>query len=226
MANVIGYARVSTGDQTLDLQTQALTAAGCAQVFTDTASVHSTQSRDELADALDYLNTGDTLVVWRLDRLGRNIVDLVHFVEDLAERGIQFRSLTEAIDTSSPGGRQVFDALAQMERELISERTKPGLAAAAARGREPGQPPALTVEQVAQAVDLFDSGASIASIARALGCSSDTVNRVIEDADNGPDPSPALQAAFARRRHLIQQGDDIADHDGELAARPAKGEDA
>ena len=184
MANSIGYARVSTGDQSVDLQTDALSAAGCARVFTEVGSGASTRGRSQLAAALEYLNPGDTLVVWRLDRLGRSVKDLVTMVEDLQARGVGFRSLTESIDTTSPGGRLVFHifaALAQMERELISERTKAGLAAAAERGRKGGRPPALTQEQVQVAVDLRERGTSIAAISRTLGVSRDTISRAIDN---------------------------------------------
>ena len=183
MANSIGYARVSTPDQSMDLQTDALAVAGCARVFTEVGSGASTRGRGQLAAALEYLNPGDTLVVWRLDRLGRSVKDLVTMVEDLQARDIGFRSLTESIDTTSPSGRLVFHifaALAQMERELISERTKAGLAAAAERGRKGGRPPALTAEQVQVAVELREGGTSIAAIARTLGVSRDTVKRAID----------------------------------------------
>jgi DNA invertase Pin-like site-specific DNA recombinase len=182
MANTIGYARVSTEDQTLALQQDALQAAGCVRVFSETGSGKSTKNRDELHAALKYLNEGDTLAVWRLDRLGRNVVDLIELVTELQERGIEFRSLTESIDTSTSGGRLVFHifaALAQMERELISERTKAGLTAARKQGRKGGRRPVLTEEQVAGAVDLRDAGASTASIARTLGCSRDTITRAM-----------------------------------------------
>ncbi len=184
MTNLIGYERISTDDQTHALQTDALEAAGCARIFTETASGKTTKGRDQLAAALDYLNKGDTLVVWRLDRLGRNVVDLITLVEQLKERGIEFRSLTEHIDTSSPGGRlifTVFAGLAQMERELLSERTKAGLDAARKRGKVPGRPPALTDEQIIPAADMHANGTSYAEISRVLGVSRDTVTRAVQN---------------------------------------------
>jgi DNA invertase Pin-like site-specific DNA recombinase len=183
MPNLIGYARVSTDDQTVALQTDALESASCARIFTETASGKNTK-RPELEAALDYLNEGDTLVVWRLDRLGRNVVDLITLVEELKERGIEFRSLTEHIDTSSPGGRlifTVFAGLAQMERELLSERTKAGLNAARKRGKVPGRPPALTNEQIDHAVEMHANGTSYAEISRVLGVSRDTVTRAVQN---------------------------------------------
>ena len=132
MSNNIGYARVSTTDQSTDLQVDALTLAGAARIFTDHAS-GATTDRPALISCLEYLNPGDTLLVWRIDRLGRSNTDLIKLVSDLSDRGIQFRSLTEAIDTATPGGELVFHifaSLAQMERRLLSERTRAGLAAA------------------------------------------------------------------------------------------------
>src|ERR671926_1866836 len=128
----IGYARVSTGEQTLDLQLDALARAGCGKVFTETAS-GAKADRPVLAEALAYLREGDTLVVWRLDRLGRSLQHLIATVGALAERGVGFRSLTEQIDTTSSGGKlifHVFGALAEFERFLIRERTNACLAAA------------------------------------------------------------------------------------------------
>ena len=137
MGHLLAYARVSSGDQDVALQRDALTAAGCYRVFVDTAS-GALDARPALTEVLDQLRPEDTLVVWRLDRLGRSIRHLIDFLADLETRGIGFRSLTESIDTTSPGGRLVFHlfaALAQFERELIKERTNAGLAAARARGR-------------------------------------------------------------------------------------------
>ena len=185
MGNAIGYARVSTDDQSLSMQIEALEAAGCARVFSEVGSGKSRQGRTELAKALDYLNPGDTLAVWRLDRLGRNTVDLITMVNDLNAQDIEFRSLTEAIDTSTSGGRfilTIFSALATMEREIISERTKAGLASAAKQGRKGGRPPKLSSEQVQTVIDLRDGGTSISGIARSLGVSRDTIRKAINSA--------------------------------------------
>src|SRR3712207_6335019 len=138
----IGYARISTDDQTLDLQRDALAKAGCDQLFTDTMS-GATADRPGLAEALAYTRPGDTLVVWRLDRLGRSLRHLIETVTDLEQRGVGFKSLTEAIDTTSPGGKlifHIFGALAEFERDLIRERTRAGLVAARTRGRTGGRP--------------------------------------------------------------------------------------
>src|SRR6185312_4159267 len=142
----IGYARVSTGEQTLDLQLDALQKAGCGKIYQETASGAKAE-RPVLADVLGYLRSGDTLVVWRLDRLGRSLKHLIETVSQLAERGIGFKSLTEQIDTTTPGGKlifHVFGALAEFERDLIRERTQTGLAAVRARGRLGGRPKKLT----------------------------------------------------------------------------------
>ncbi len=148
---LVGYARVSTADQNLDLQVDALDRAGCVRAFTDTAS-GSLAERPQLDAALDYLRRGDTLVVWRLDRLGRSLRHLVETVTALQERGVGFRSIQESIDTTTSGGRLVFHvfcALAEFERDLIRERTHAGLAAARARGRLGGRKPALTPQKAA-----------------------------------------------------------------------------
>ena len=138
----IGYARVSTDEQTLDLQLDALKAAGCAQIFTDRVS-GARADRPGLTNALGHLRDGDTLVVWRLDRLGRSLPHLIETVTGLADRGVGFKSLTESIDTTNTGGRlifHIFGALAEFERDLIRERTRAGLTAARARGRNGGHP--------------------------------------------------------------------------------------
>ena len=157
---LIGYARVSTGDQNLDLQKNALIRAECELVFEDTASGKNAR-RPGLKRALRRLRAGDVLVVWKLDRLGRSMRHLVVLVEELRERGINFRSLTDSIDTSTPMGRfffHVMGALAEMERELIVERTKAGLEAARAQGRIGGRRPKLTPEQWEQAGRLIAAG--------------------------------------------------------------------
>lgn len=147
--SLVGYARVSTADQDPAAQIRALEEAGCHRVFTDHAS-GTRGYRPQLDAALDYLRPGDTLIVWRLDRLGRSLPHLIELVEKLATQGAEFRSLTEAIDTSTPTGRLLFHvagAFSQFERDLISERTKVGLAEAAARGRHGGRPRVITDEK-------------------------------------------------------------------------------
>src|ERR687895_111042 len=139
---LIGYARVSTTEQHLHLQQDALTAAGCLKIFTDTISGVKAE-RKGLAEALDYIRGGDTLVVWRLDRLGRSLKDLIERITDLHSRNIGFKSLTENIDTTTSGGKlifHIFGALAEFERDIITERTNAGLTAASARGRQGGRP--------------------------------------------------------------------------------------
>jgi hypothetical protein len=149
--SLLGYARVSTGQQELALQRDALAAAGCPRIFSDTAS-GALDERPELTRVLDHLREGDTLVVWRLDRLGRSLRHLVDTISGLAERGVGFRSLQESIDTTTPGGRlvfHVFAALAEFEGDLIRERTRAGLAAARARGRRGGRPSVMTADNPA-----------------------------------------------------------------------------
>ncbi len=157
---LIGYVRVSTNDQNTALQRNALDSAGCELIFEDKISGKS-PDRPGLKKVLRMLSEGDTLVVWKLDRLGRSMRHLVVLVEELRERRINFRSLTDSIDTSTPMGRfffHVMGALAEMERELIVERTRAGLAAARAEGRIGGRKPKLTDEQWAQAGRLIASG--------------------------------------------------------------------
>jgi DNA invertase Pin-like site-specific DNA recombinase len=150
---LIGYARVSTLEQSLDLQTDALDRAGCEKLFTDKAG-GARAERPGLDQALAHLRKGDTLVVWKLDRLGRDLRHLVNTVHDLAARGIGFKVLTghgASIDTTSPSGKLVFGifaALAEFERELIIERTKAGMAAARARGRSGGRPYKMTAAKL------------------------------------------------------------------------------
>jgi DNA invertase Pin-like site-specific DNA recombinase len=179
----VGYARVSTGEQTLDLQLDALRTAGCGKVFEETAS-GAKADRVVLADVLGYLRAGDTLVVWRLDRLGRSLGHLIETVAELAERGVGFKSLGEQIDTTTSGGKlvfHVFGALAEFERDLVKERTHAGLAAARARGRLGGRPRALdTPAKVAMARALHaDKRHSVADICRTLGISRATLYRYV-----------------------------------------------
>lgn len=146
----LGYARVSREDQNLELQLDALTRAGCERVFRDKQSAVN-GIRPGLADALSHLREGDVFMVWKLDRLGRTVKDLTEMVGDLERRGIHFKSLTDQIDTSTPMGRfffHVMSALAQMERELLIERTQAGLEAARRRGRVGGRPPKMTKNKI------------------------------------------------------------------------------
>jgi DNA invertase Pin-like site-specific DNA recombinase len=179
---LIGYARVSTHEQTLNLQQDALTKAGCTKIFTDTASGTKTE-RKGLDEALHYVRKGDILVVWRLDRLGRSLPHLISTMTDLEERGIGFKSLTENIDTTTSGGKlifHIFGALAEFERNLIRERTQAGLTAARARGRIGGRPKSLTPEQRRIAQALYDDPTnSIADICRTLKIAKTTLYRNI-----------------------------------------------
>jgi DNA invertase Pin-like site-specific DNA recombinase len=179
----LGYSRVSTAEQHLDLQIDALTAAGCYRVFTDTASgaAGALAARPELDRVLDQLRPGDTLVVWKLDRLGRSLRHLVDTVTALADRGVGFRSLQEAIDTTTAGGKLVFHifaALAEFERDLIRERTHAGLAAARARGRRGGRPSVMTPDKVVVAREMYESRRyTVAAIAKTLGVSRASIYR-------------------------------------------------
>jgi len=180
---LIGYARVSTHDQTLALQQDALTKAGCNKIFTDTASGVKTD-RNGLDKALSYVRAGDTLVVWRLDRLGRSLPHLITMITSLEERGIGFKSLTENIDTTSSGGKlifHIFGALAEFERNLIRERTTAGLSAARARGRKGGRPKGLTGRRLSIAQDLYNNPQNkIPEILQTLKISKATLYRYIK----------------------------------------------
>jgi DNA invertase Pin-like site-specific DNA recombinase len=180
MGHLLGYARVSTTDQQPHLQVDALEGAGCYRVFTETASGARTD-RPTLEQLLDQLRPGDTLVVWKLDRLGRSLRHLVDTVTGLAERGIEFRSLQEQVDTTTPGGKLVFHlfaALAEFERDLIRERTSAGLAAARARGRHGGRPSVMTTHKLQVAQEMFASGQyTVAAIATTLGVSRASIYR-------------------------------------------------
>jgi DNA invertase Pin-like site-specific DNA recombinase len=183
----LGYARVSTVDQNPDLQIDALKAAGCSRIFTDKAG-GTLDKRPKLDQVLDHLREGDTLVVWRLDRLGRSLRDLIDTVTQLAERGVGFKSLTEGLDTTTAGGRlvfHIFGALAEFERELIRERTNAGLAAARARGRRGGRPVSMTPDKVKVAQQMYDSrDHTVEAIATTLGVSRKTIYRHL--LNNGP----------------------------------------
>jgi DNA invertase Pin-like site-specific DNA recombinase len=176
---LIGYARVSTEDQSLDLQLDALRQAGCERVFTDKASAAKTH-RPGLSEAQSHLRAGDLLVVWKLDRLGRSVKGLVNLVGELAQQGVQFHSLTDGIDTTTPHGRFFFHmmaSLAQMERELIAERTKAGLDAARRRGRMVGRKRRMTQSKIESAKQLLGGGMSPREVAKNLGVSIPTLYR-------------------------------------------------
>ena len=177
---LVGYARVSTIDQNPELQLDALTAAGCEKVFVEKAS-GAQRDRPELIAALAYARKGDTIVVWKLDRLARSMRQLIETIEGLEGRGIGFRSLTEAIDTTTAGGKlvfHIFGALAEFERGLIRERTSAGLAAALARGRKGGRPPKLDDNDLKAArAMLADETIPVGEVARRLRVSPATLYR-------------------------------------------------
>lgn len=176
-----GYARVSTSDQEPTAQVDALRAAGCDPIFVERAS-GGIMERPEWQACNRGLGKGDTLTVVRIDRLGRSLTDLVSTLDDLAARGVHFRSLTEGIDTSTPLGRMFYQlaaAFAEYERALIRERTCAGIDAARAAGRRIGRPPALTDEQRALARRLRAQGEGVAAIARLLKVSPSTVRRAL-----------------------------------------------
>jgi DNA invertase Pin-like site-specific DNA recombinase len=178
----IGYARVSTDEQNPDLQLTALRSAGCEKIFTDKASGANTK-RPELAKCLKALANGDTLAVWKLDRLGRSLHDLIGLLDELKAREVAFQSLTEAIDTTTPTGRamwQMVGILAELERSLIQERTKAGRAAAVARGVKMGRKVKLTLQQVAHAQKLIEQGEHHDTVAKSLGVSRRTLYRVLK----------------------------------------------
>ena len=167
---LIGYARVSTVEQDTALQTDALRKAGCEKIFEDTVS-GAKADRPGLTAALVYLRDGDVLAVWRLDRLGRSLPHLIDTVGTLEARGVGFRSLTENIDTTTPSGRlifHVFGALGQFERDLIRERTKAGLTAAAARGRKGGRKPVVTADKLQRAREHIANGLNVREAAARL----------------------------------------------------------
>ena len=174
-----GYARMSTDYLTTALQADALAKAGCVHIYTDKASGKSTAERPQLEECLADLREGNTLVVWRLDRLGRSVPDLVRIVGELERKGVGLRSLTESIDTSSASGKlivQMFAAIAEFERNLIQERTHAGLAAARARGRVGGRKPKLDAKQIRHIKTLLsDPNISVSELAKDYGVSRTTI---------------------------------------------------
>jgi DNA invertase Pin-like site-specific DNA recombinase len=189
----IGYARVSTLEQNLALQRDALTEAGCEKIFIEQMSGAVTD-RHALRDALDYARSGDTLIVWKLDRLARSMKQLIETIEKLRVQGIGFRSLTEAIDTTTAQGVLVFhmfSALAEFERALIRERTRAGLAAAKRVGRTGGRPAKLTEDDLDVARTLLaNPDITVADIADRIGVSPATLYRYLPSARTANSPSP------------------------------------
>jgi len=195
--DLVGYARVSTRDQTVALQLDALREAGCGRIFEEFAS-GAQRDRPQLAAVLDYMRAGDTLVAWKLDRLARSTKQLIETVEELARREIGFRRLTQDIDTTTAGGRLVFtifSAIAEFEREIILERTSAGLDAARARGRRGGWPPALKPHDLKEARALLsDPEITVKKVAARLKVSPSTLHRHLPGgrsavADTAADPA-------------------------------------
>ena len=181
---LVGYVRVSTQDQNPNLQRDALAAAGCMRIFEDAASgTHA--ERPGLTQAIDYVRDGDVLVVWKLDRLARSLPHLIEAVAGLEAKGVGFRSLTEAIDTTTPGGRLVFHlfgALGEFERDLIRERTRAGLVAAAARGRKGGRKPVATPERLGRARAMIARGLTVREAAARLKIGKTALYAALRDA--------------------------------------------
>jgi DNA invertase Pin-like site-specific DNA recombinase len=181
---IIGYARVSTTDQNPQLQLDALTEAGATRIYTDHGVSGSTASRPQLDACLDHLREGDVLTVWKLDRLGRNTQHVLAVVDELTSLGIGFRSITEGLHTDGPMGKAmltIMAAFAQLERDTMIERTRAGLAAAAANGRKGGRPRKVDDADAAKARQLRDKGITATDIAKMLGVSRATVYRYLSD---------------------------------------------
>lgn len=180
---LIGYVRVSTSDQNLDLQLDALKQVGCDKIYRDVAS-GAKDDRVGLAEVLKYIRSGDTLVVWRLDRLGRSLRHLIDTINQINDQGSYFRSIQESIDTSTSGGKlifHIFGALAEFERDIIRDRTNAGIAAARKRGRYGGRPTIMDKNKIALAKSLFkDKSNSIASICEILNVSKTTLYRYLK----------------------------------------------
>jgi len=177
-----GYARVSTDEQNAALQLSALKKAGCKTVFKDEGISGATTKRPALTRCLKALQPGDMLIVWKLDRLGRSLGDLIYMLDELRAQGIKFRSLTEAIDTATPTGRamwQMIGVLAELERSLIVERTRAGVKAAQQRGVKFGRKPKLSAPQIAHARKLVDQGEAVPEVARLLSVDRATIYRAL-----------------------------------------------
>ncbi len=199
---LVGYARVSTNDQNLDRKLDALKVVGCERLFTDTASGAKT-ARPGLTEALKECRTGDTLVVWKLDRLGRSLPHLVETVRDLVARGSGFKSLQENIDTTTAGGKLIFPlfaSLAEFERDLSRERTNAGLAAARARGRKGGRPKGIMDEQKQKAALALknDATCSVAEICQSLGICRNTYYKYVRLSENNQGNPNAKRKSLSR----------------------------
>ena len=196
---LVGYARVSTTDQNLDLQRDALKAAGCERIFTDTASGAKTE-RPGLIQLLKECRQGDTLVVWKLDRLGRSLPHLIEIVREMETQGIGFKSLQENIDTTTSGGKlifHIFASLAEFERDLIRERTNAGLSAARARGKRGGRPRGVmdTNKQKAALALKNDTSRSVSEICEILGVSRNTYYKYVRLDDQAKNGKPKTATA-------------------------------
>lgn len=180
----IGYARVSTEEQNIDMQLDALNEAGCEKIFADTGVSGVTVERDGLSQAISAIGEGDTLIIWKLDRLGRSLGFLCELVEQFKNRGADFKSLTDGIDTTTTGGKLVFHilgALAEFERDLIRERTKAGMKSAKKRGKHIGRPPALSPTQILHMNELLSrQNKTQKETAELLGVSINTVWRTVQ----------------------------------------------
>jgi DNA invertase Pin-like site-specific DNA recombinase len=191
VTQLLGYARVSTADQAPELQLDELSAAGCVRIWTDHAT-GTRADRPELAKVLEYMRAGDTLVVWRFDRLARSLSDLITIATQLEQSGVGLRSLREQIDTTTPGGRlvfHVFGALAEFETDLIRERTNAGLAAARARGRRGGRKPVMTLAKTKAARQMHAARQhTVEEIAETLGVSRASVYRALAKPAADTDP--------------------------------------
>ncbi len=218
---LIGYARVSTLEQDLALQRDALKREGCGRIFEETASGGKVD-RPELARALDQMRKGDTLVVWKLDRLARSMKQLIETVGVLEAAGVQFRSLTEKIDTTTPGGKltfHIFGAMAEFERSLIRERTMAGLKAARARGRKGGRPALMSADDLAMAERLLSAEFSVKGVAERLGVSEATIYRKLRKAKAAAGQGDALDTleGFASAVKRLAKGRSTKPLKGKLA---------
>ena len=182
MSETLGYARVSTRDQSLDAQIDQLKAAGCTQIFVDQGSGKDTRKRTDLGKMLDYVRAGDVVVVTQLDRLSRSLMDLLSIADELEQKGVELRSLKEPFDTTTDSGELMFRVmgiLSEFERVRIRERTLAGLKAARARGRRGGRPRRLDEKQVAMIWQLRQKGESMREIGRIFNVSAGTVSRAL-----------------------------------------------